>query len=429
MTKPPHWHRPPQISDAEIGRVLKAARYSLGLDQVGAGAKCGFSAATVSRWEQGKRNWTVGDLARVAAALNVPAYLVGLTDSRSGNAVAQVSQPVSVRDDEHMRRRTFIAAGLTAVSAAIGGSAADRGIEQALFGDATAQPVSLRLLGAQVSAAERTLEAAGLGELNRRLPGLLSTARATWESLTGSTRERAASLFSRTLSVTAQQQIRMSRETIASVAADRAARYAELAGDPVAVAEASRNQAVVLRRAGSPLADKVMIDAAELLRTDTSLQDASSAGMYGKILASAAYTAAGHDDRDASAEYLSAARGALAPFGHTPHLARADLDVFAVSCDRVLGDFGAALHHAQSVDLDTVPDLHERGRYWQEVGIAAYGRGRFDLAIEALAELDETAPQYLHHRPWARQLVADLLHTRAGGASPLLHRLGERFRL
>ncbi|WP_232805581.1 hypothetical protein [Glycomyces xiaoerkulensis] len=328
-----------------------------------------------------------------------------------------------------MRRRTFFAAGLTAVSAAIGGSSADRGIENALFGDATAEPVSLRLLGGQVAAAERTLEAAGLGELNRRLPRLLSTARATWEAVTGSAKERAASLFSRALSVTSQQQIRVSRESIASVAADRAARYAELAGDPVAMAGAARNQAVVLRRAGSPLADKVMIDAAELLRAETALRGADSAGMYGKILASAAYTAAGHDDRDAAAEYLSAAGGAIEPFGDTPRLARADLDVFAVSCDRVLGDYGSALHHAHAVDLQAVPEAHERGRYWQDVGLAAHGRGRIDLAIEALAELDQTAPQYLHHRPWSRRLVEDLLYTREGGSSPLLHRLGARYGL
>lgn len=42
---------------------------------------------------------------------------------------------------------------------------------------------------------------------------------------------------------------------------------------------------------------------------------------------------------------------------------------------------------------------------------------------------DRAAPQYLLHRPWARKLVEDLLHTRTGGNSPLLHRLGGRFGL
>ncbi len=429
MSKPPHWHRQSQISDAEIGRVLKAARCALGLDQVGAGARCGFSAATVSRWEQGKRNWTVGDLARVAAALNVPAYLVGLTGSKFENTVAQVTQTVAVRNDEHMRRRTFLTAGLTAFSAAAVGGGADRRIEQSLFGGVTAEPVSLTLLTRRVLAAEHALDSARLTELDRRLPALLGTARATWESLTGTSRERAASLFSRALAVTSHQQIRCSRETTASVAADRAARYAELAGDPVAATEAARLQAIVLRRTGSPIAEQVMIDAAEQLRADTALREANEAGTYARILASAAYTAAGGDDRGTAAELLAAAAGVLGEHGDTPQLTRTGLDVFNLSCDRTLGDYGAALHRASMVDVAAIPDANERGRYWQGVGIAAFGRGRFDLAVEAIAELDRAAPQYLLHRPWARKLVEDLLHTRTGGNSPLLHRLGGRFGL
>ncbi|WP_169731929.1 helix-turn-helix domain-containing protein [Glycomyces arizonensis] len=426
MSKPPHWHRQSQIGDAEIGRVLKAARCSLGLDQVGAGARCGFSAATVSRWEQGKRNWTVGDLARVSAALNVPSYLVGLADSKFRDyPVAQVTQRASMRDDERMRRRTFLTAGLTAFSAAAaGGVSADRSIEQSLFGSADAEPVSLTLLTRRVIAAEHALDSAQLAELDRRLPALLGVARATWDSLTGTSREHAASLFSRALSVASHQQIRCSREATASVAADRAARYAELAGDPVAATEAARLQAIVLRRTGSPIAEQVMVDAAERLRTETSLRKPNEAGTYTRILASAAYTAAGNDDRGTATELLAAAGETLDPHGDTPQLTQAGLDVFNLSCDRALGDYGAALHRAAAIDVEAIPDANERGRYWQDVGVAAFGRGRFDLAVEAVAELDQTTPQYLLHRPWARKLVEDLLHTRTGGNSPLLHRLG-----
>jgi len=46
-----------------------------------------------------------------------------------------------------------------------------------------------------------------------------------------------------------------------------------------------------------------------------------------------------------------------------------------------------------------------------------------------LTELDAVAPQYLGHRPWARELVDDLLSTREGGASTLMRRLGGQFDL
>jgi hypothetical protein len=85
-------------------------------------------------------------------------------------------------------------------------------------------------------------------------------------------------------------------------------------------------------------------------------------------------------------ELLAAAVGVLGAHGDTPQLRRAGLDVFTLSCDRTLGDYGAALHRASTVDVEAIPDANERGRYWQNVGIAAFGRGRFDLAVEAVAE-------------------------------------------
>jgi len=194
----------------------------------------------------------------------------------------------------------------------------------------------------------------------RRLPGLLRAAQATWDHALGDDRTRAASLLSRALAVTGQQQIRLSKEPIASVATDRAARYAEAAGDPIAAAEAARAQAIVLRRTGSPVADQVMVFAAERLCAATGLAQAAAAGMYARILASAAYTAAGHDDRDTAAEYLAAARGAIAPWGDAPYMPKVDLDVYVVSCDRVLGDHGAALHHAGRSTSTRFPTLTRR---------------------------------------------------------------------
>lgn len=421
-----------QLTDVQIGRVLRAARLDLGLDTETAGRICGYSASTVSRWENGKRRWTLDDLAKVAAHFQVPRAAVGLADP-ADSPVPPVARRRGVGQTEPMKRRAFIAATLSAVSAATLGSrpaAADEtGIEQALFGTNDADPVALRLLAGRVAAAEHDLEAARLAELDRRLPALLRSTDATWKAAAGTEAQTAASLLSRALSVTAQQQIRLSRETVASVAAERAARSADAANDPLAAAEAARNQAVVLRRTGSPLADQVMVDAAERLRADTALATAAAAGKYAQILASAAYTCAGRDDRSGAADCLEAAQGALAGHAVTPHLNRADLAVYVVSCDRVLGDHGAALHHAQDVELGAVSSLHEQGRLWQDVAIAAYGRGRIDRALDALAELDSAAPQYLNHRPWARDLVDDLLHTREGGGAPLLQRLAAQLQL
>lgn len=425
----------PNLAGADPGRIFQAARLAKGWGVAEAGAACGYSGSTVSRWERRRRSWTLEELTHVAKILDVPAHLVGLSPTDDETPAEPVASPGRVGQTEPMKRRTLIAASLSAVTAATLGArpatagAAPSGIEQALFNPAPAEPVSLRLLAGRVAAAQVDLHAARLAELERRLPGLLNAAKATVDALVDEDRMTAASLYSRALAVTGQQQVRVAKEPVAAAAAERAAHYAAAASDPLAAAEAARVQAIVLRRTGSSVADQVMVSAAEHLRADTSLGTASAAGMYARILASAAYTAAGHDDRDATAEFLAAARGAIEPWNTVPYMSRADLDVYVVSCDRVLGDHGAALHHAQHVDLAQLPDAHEQGRLWQDVAIAAYGRGRIDLAVEALNELDATAPQYLHHRPWARDLVDDLLHTREGGATPLLHRLAGQLAL
>lgn len=434
MNANPIWTQLPDLAEADPGRVFQAARLARGWGVAEAGAACGYSGSTVSRWERRRRSWTVEELSRVAEALGVPGHLVGLSGAEPETPAEAVARPPRVGQTEPMKRRTLIAASLSAVTAAAIGAKpaaanAPSGIEQALFNPGPAEPVNLRLLAGRVASAEVDLDAARLAELDRRLPGLLNTAKATVDAALGDEQARAASLYSRALAVTGQQQIRVSKEPVAAAATERAARYAEAAGDPLAAAEAARVQAVVLRRTGSPIADQVMVSAAERLRADTNLGTAEAAGMYARILATAAYTAAGHDARDDAAEYLGAARGAIEPWNTVPFTSKAELDVYVVSCDRVLGDHGAALHHAQQVDLTQVPDAHEQGRFWQDLSIAAYGRGRIDLAIEALTELDTAAPQYLNHRPWAKDLVDDLLYTREGGSTPLLHRLAGQLEL
>jgi transcriptional regulator with XRE-family HTH domain len=431
MNAPPAWTQLPDIDDAKIGSILKTARISLGLDLAEAGARCGFSASTVSRWENGKRHWSISDLATVAAALNVPAPLVGLSGHVHTTSHVQVARTLAMGNDERMKRRTLITGTLAAAGAAFGMSSPARadGIEHALFGPSDTEPVALRLLAAQVSAVENDLLATRLAELDRRLPGLLRGARATLESVTSGDKEQAGSLLARAMAVCSQHQIRVSREPIAALAAERTVRYAEEAGDPVTLADGVRLQAVVLRRSRSPIADDVMVEAAGRLASETGLTDANAAGMYAKILCSAAYTAAGNDDRATAVEYLGEATSVMDGRGDTPHLTPGDLAVFGVSVDRALGDFGATLYRAASVDLKSVAHVHERARYWQDVAMAAAGRGRPDQAIEALAELDQDAPQHLRDRPWLRELLDGLLHTRAGGSSALVHRLVNRLQM
>lgn len=426
------WTQLPHLAGADPGRIFHAARITRGWSVAEAGARCGYSGSTVSRWERNRRNWTLEDLSRVASAFGVPGHLIGLVDSSSETPSDKVLRTSQVGQDGPMKRRTLFAASLTAVTAATFSVSFEtaNGIERALFKPSTSEPITLRLLAGRVSAAKTDLDTARLAELNRRLPDLISAAHSTWKAARGDDRTYAASLFSRTLAITGQQQLRLSKDPIASVAADRATRHAKAAGDPLAAAEAARTQAMVLRRTGcNPVANHLMVSAAEQLKADTSLTSTATAGMYAQILATAAYTAAQTDNRDDTAAYLEAAAGAISPFSKTSVALLPSVDAYVISCHRVLGDYGTTLHQAKDFDIASVADTHGRGRFWQDVAIAAQGRGQIDVAVEALAELDSIAPQYLHHRPWASNLLEGLLRTRTGGASPLTRRLAGQLKL
>jgi transcriptional regulator with XRE-family HTH domain len=416
----------PYANDS-YGAALRAARITLGMTVAEVGERCGYSASTVSRWENGKRNWSMTDLTRVAEVLGVPRSVFGLPEKRADSPQNQREQTRVWVEDEHVERRQMLKGSLAALSAvAIGGATKPHGgLERALYTTTDVEPATVQHLTNRVAAAENDLREARLTALDCQLPALLTTTHATFASNADAPVVE-ASLLSRTYAVTAQHLIRSSRDTLAAVAADRANRYAELAEDAVAVADAARLNAIVLRRSRWAGADQAMAEAAETLATSANVEkNREAAGMYMTIMAAAAYTAAGFDRPFETWDYFADAAALSQRVGDTDAMTTTDLAVFRVSIHRELGDFGAALHAAKHVDLNAVPTTHERARFWQEIALSARGRGHDELALKALAEIDQLAPRYLH-RPWSRKIIEELLHTRAGSNSPTLRRIHSR---
>src|SRR5262245_40225334 len=67
---------------SEIGALLRRARTAAGLSLEEAGQLIGYSAATLSRWENGhRRGWTITELLRLAEAYGIPPNQLGLATS------------------------------------------------------------------------------------------------------------------------------------------------------------------------------------------------------------------------------------------------------------------------------------------------------------------------------------------------------------
>jgi transcriptional regulator with XRE-family HTH domain len=105
-------------SRGDFGAVVRLVRQSKGLTQQQAGQLAGYSAATISRFETGKRR--LGDIAtlrHLATVLEVPPALFGLSTGHDGAAgghagaqLATVIASTSQDGEQDVRRRELLAA-------------------------------------------------------------------------------------------------------------------------------------------------------------------------------------------------------------------------------------------------------------------------------------------------------------------------------
>jgi hypothetical protein len=91
--------------------------------------------------------------------------------------------------------------------------------------------------------------------------------------------------------------IKLHDDGMAWATADRAVQAARGGHDPLALADARRLAAIVMRRTQHrDGARKLMLDTARTLQADTGLTNVAQSALYGQLLAAASYAAAMRDD-------------------------------------------------------------------------------------------------------------------------------------
>ncbi len=245
-----------------------------GLSLAELGARVGYSAAQVSRYERGIAPLTdIALLHRFAAVLGIPPQEFGLTpvtarhavsaQSRSGRAGGRyvVTESRWEDGDDPVRRRDMITssaalAGAAALRRAAGspGTAPGPGprLEDVLYGRIDAAPAAVVRLRVAIGGARDDFRAARYDRLPAMLPRIIATAQATSEHAASSEHAQATGLLAEAYILAADYAVKINDDPMSWMTADRALQAAQASGDALLLADARRAVATAMRRAHHP---------------------------------------------------------------------------------------------------------------------------------------------------------------------------------
>ncbi len=420
------------------GSIVRVARHARGLTLAQLGERAGYSASQVSRFERGIAPLTDTTVLRgFAEALHLSPRVFGLLpdarryDTGINNVPGEPHGPTVIPENEWedgedpVRRRELLtgAAGLAAAGA-LGlpeqaGADPAAGLERLLYGrGVAADPAPLAAVRAATVRARELFQGVRYDQLSARLPRLIATATATRDHADGDDRLAANSLLADAYTVAANLMVKLNDDRLAWATADRAAQAAHASGDTLALADARRGVATVMRRTGRPgPARTLLVDAAADIAPGRAASPALLS-MYGTLLQVAAYTAAVDGDRSEAYELIAAAKAAatrLGRDGNHRHTAfgPANVALYQVSIAQVLGDNGTAIAHARTLRPAAIPTAERRGRYWIDVARAWHQWNRPEDCYRALRAAESAAPAEVRYRPPVHRMTEDLLSRRA----------------
>jgi hypothetical protein len=149
--------------------------------------------------------------------------------------------------------------------------------------------------------------------------------------------------------------------------------------------------------------------------------------VYESLLLRGAIAAARAGDAQSAAELLREAEEAGHRLGEDRNLrwtafGPTNVLLHQVNVAAALGNAGAALRYAKSVQLDKVPIIERKASVLVDVASAYLQWGKPEQAYEVLCAAERLAPQELSGRPAVRQLILD---TWAGAPATLSRRVEE----
>ncbi|WP_416971997.1 helix-turn-helix domain-containing protein [Streptomyces sp. 4F14] len=445
------------------GELVRQTRQAKGLTLAQLGEMTGYSGAQVSRYERGVSSMNdVGVRRRFADALELPHQALGLVPPPPRPEVRH-GQPIGTtaafprmpaprlgssgwEDGEApLRRRKLIAglaatAGTAATSPFLGpGTAAQA--DEALLGELLVARLRDAMLGighapAAVPAvtlatdftrALADFDACRYASLAVRLPRLIRAGHALTAG-TGEAQDHV--LLAKSYLLATRMLVKMDEQQLGWMAADRARQLAEAGDDALAVAESSRQLAVLARKAGwHHEALSIALTAAD----HPDLRSAGRAGLAlkGLLVQSASYTLARRGDRDGMRELTDQAAAIAKELGgatllrdHGGGFSPLTVQLHKISAENHAGDPLAALAAARTISLEALPSVERRSRALGDIAVTYDRLGRRSECVRTLLAAEICAPQETHARPATKSLISGLLVS--GPTSTELRGLAER---
>lgn len=427
------------------GQVLRLARHAAGLCQSELGARTGYSAATISRFENGRRPLTdLGTLRRFCEVLAIPPALVGLAAQRHAplpapesvtaaaprTSVVTHQLPDGQDGDGPVDRRELLTAVASLTGAAVIGAplrrhaasaAADPRIESLqtlLTAQHRARPAPVPSLERSVAAARASFDACQYHLLSQRLPALIGRLEASTNQASPSANHGPLlRLTADAYCLASQLCVKLGEDAMAWVTADRALAAARRSGDPLPLAAASRRVSIAMRRQGHHRAAVTVLTSTALeLDTGSPGTPASEIAAYASLLSTAAYTAAkagrAHQALELIGEAVTAAE--RLPAGASGF----DADYvtqYQIGVRTFLGDPASALSHAATLTPRALPTPQRRARFCIDTARAWQAFGRPGSTLQALLAAESFAAEEVC-RPSVQNIAASLLH--ASGPQP-----------
>lgn len=284
----------------------------------------------------------------------------------------------------------------------------------------------------RLAAAWQAFSACRYQALAVRLPDLVATAAANRaNAVSGSPATAASATLAGTYVLVSELAVKAGEDGMSWVAADRALAAARDSGDPATIAAASRVVAIAMRRLGH-------YDAATTMLTRTAFSlDADHGDLsvpvlaaYGSLLRTAAYSSAQNGRRDQALDLIAEAGGAAARMPGSavtrPAFSVTGVEVYQIGIHNALGDSGAALTHARSVNQGRLVTSERRAKFLVDTARAWQQHGRPEQACRALLAAERNAPEEVR-RASVRRLIATIAQApgrRPSGLRELATRAG-----
>jgi hypothetical protein len=155
---------------------------------------------------------------------------------------------------------------------------------------------------------------------------------------------------------------------------------------------------------------------AQRLDRDIDTHTPDSLSVYGSLLLRGAVAAGQHNNRSTAATLLDEAQAAGerlgGDFNHRwTAFGPTNVQLHRVNIAMLLGDAGAAIHEARTIDLDRVPLTERKASLLIDTSRALTQWGKHEKAYEVLRAAHQLAPEEISARPAVHRMLRELATT------------------